>query len=119
MCFHMMRALLGTHRAGRLDELLLAQRHELGADDTRGGEPRGEGDDDRRHQEARRLDDPAEHSGDEQQRDREQHVDETHQHGVDPAAVVAGETADDRADERREQAGDGSDERGSAGRRAV
>ena len=86
-----------------LDELAVAQRQRLRAEDARAPRPpcEGEHDDDARGpgRQIRRQ-----HDRERQPRDHEEDVDEHRQHGVGAAAQVAGRDADERAHERHEQA---------------
>ena len=99
----------GAQRAGRLDELLLAQGQDLAAHDARDVGPVDDRDDHDDDGEAG-LDEAVEAAlragagrrqaeAEEQDREGQHHVDGARQQRVDPAAVEAGQQADDRADE--------------------
>ena len=127
----MIRELEAPIDARRLDELLLAQRQHLAADDPRHVGPARERDHEDDDAEAG-LDQAAETAGaaaarlaeragggeagrEQQVGDREQDVDAAGDERVDPAAVVAGEEAGDDAEEGREEGRDEGDDQRDAG----
>ena len=110
-----MRAGRHAHHPGRLDELALAQREHLAADQAGDAHPA----EDRQHDDQgrpsgssrscrlvsnRSLMIGAMRQRGEQERDRQEQVDEERQDLVDRAAEEAGEQADDDADDARRRA---------------
>src|SRR6185437_3203935 len=93
--------------ARRPDEGPRLQGQDLGADDARGGAPEEEDDEQDDEAEAG-LGDRDDDHGEGQEGYAEGDVGQAHQHLVDPAAEIAGDEADERAEndaaEGREQA---------------
>ena len=87
-----------SHHTTRDHELRLAQGQHLAPDETRDPRPSEEADD-REDGEQARSDRGHEHDDQEQRRNAEHCVGEAHQDLVGPPAEVAGDQADDRADE--------------------
>ena len=123
----MIRRLDAPERAGGLDELLLAQRQHLAADDARDVGPVDDRDD-HDHDRQPGLDQAAEAAvgagagrgeAEAQQQDREgEHdVGQARQQRVDQAAVEAGDQADDRADDHGDAGGDEARPRARRARR--
>ncbi len=118
-----MRGGAGTEAAGGVDELALAQRQCLAADDPADVGPAGEPDDRDDHDDAQGVAGEAErtvrdHAGqcerEQQDREREEDVHGAADQRVDPAAVVAGDDSRDGPDDHGEEGRQECDEKGDA-----
>jgi hypothetical protein len=103
-----------AHRDAGLDELAVAQRLELAAHEARHRRPGHDrnGQDDASDRRTQNRDDE---DGEEEGRNGLEDLGQSHENFVDDAAVIAGGTAHQHADERREQCGDDPDDERRAG----
>src|SRR5205814_10694510 len=97
-----------AHAAGRLDELPLAQRERLSADDAADVRPAEEPDDEDQHTDAdrgllRQYRDQRDRE--QQQRERQEDVHRPADQAVDPTAEVSGDDAQDDAEYHGDQRG--------------
>ena len=108
-------AVRAAREARRHDELLLADRQHLAVDHARHRRPVDDADHHDEHPDAGLAD--GRRQGDRQQQDGEgqHHVGGAHHEGLEPAAEVAGDDAEDHPEKQREAVGQHADGQADAG----
>ncbi len=103
----------GAERARGLDEVLLHQRAGLGVDHPGDLDPVHHRDH-QRHDPQGRAEDGGERDRQQQRRKRHHQVGKAHDAGADPAAEIARDDAEQRADQHRDAIGDDADDQRGA-----
>ena len=99
----------GTDGPGGQDKIALAKTQELGTHQSGYPHPSGQANDDHDVPD-RRIEEGDNRKDQEEGREAQHDIDKTHQQGIDPASVVAGQGAEDDADQGGDANGDEADE---------